>query len=161
MKFNQLLLIFILLSFANSVSAIRCNSRLVITGDSLYKFYKLCGEPDFIEKRVVYRTTTVSSKHINQLKYHTHNEQNMVNQSTNKLTNSINLRSPHQHNSVSNNTKNQYGHSEIEIRHENEQKIQIEVWTYDFGPHRLVQKVLFVDGVAVEISSHGYGFSRK
>nr|WP_281284245.1 DUF2845 domain-containing protein [Exilibacterium tricleocarpae] len=34
----------------------RCGVKLVSKGDSQFKVYKICGEPDFVEKRSVYRS---------------------------------------------------------------------------------------------------------
>jgi Protein of unknown function (DUF2845) len=35
--------------------------------------------------------------------------------------------------------------------------IPVEVWTYNFGPSRLMQRVRFENGVVVKIESLGYG----
>jgi uncharacterized protein YvpB len=37
-------------------------------------------------------------------------------------------------------------------------EIPVEVWTYNFGPHRLMQRVRFENDVVVRIESLGYGF---
>jgi hypothetical protein len=37
-------------------------------------------------------------------------------------------------------------------------EIQIELWTYNFGPNKLMQRIRFEDGVVVHIESLGYGF---
>jgi len=37
-------------------------------------------------------------------------------------------------------------------------EIQIEVWTYNFGPNKLMQRIRFEDGVIVRIESLGYGY---
>jgi uncharacterized protein DUF2845 len=34
----------------------------------------------------------------------------------------------------------------------------VEVWTYNFGPNRLMQRIRFENGVVVKIESLGYGF---
>lgn len=34
----------------------------------------------------------------------------------------------------------------------------VEVWTYNFGPTRLMQRIRFENGVVVKIESLGYGF---
>jgi hypothetical protein len=34
----------------------------------------------------------------------------------------------------------------------------VEVWTYNFGPSRLMQRIRFANGVIVKIESLGYGF---
>src|ERR1700741_2670899 len=35
-------------------------------------------------------------------------------------------------------------------------EIQVELWTYNFGPDRLMQRIRFEDGVVVSIESLGY-----
>src|SRR5262245_60048638 len=37
-------------------------------------------------------------------------------------------------------------------------EIQVELWTYNFGPNKLMQRITFEDGVVVRIESLGYGF---
>jgi Protein of unknown function (DUF2845) len=34
----------------------------------------------------------------------------------------------------------------------------LEIWTYNFGPTRLMQRIRFANGVVVKIESLGYGF---
>jgi Protein of unknown function (DUF2845) len=36
--------------------------------------------------------------------------------------------------------------------------IPVEVWTYNFGPDRLMQRIRFENGVVVRIETLGYGF---
>jgi Protein of unknown function (DUF2845) len=36
--------------------------------------------------------------------------------------------------------------------------IQVEVWTYNFGPNKFMQRIRFENGVVVKIDSLGYGF---
>jgi hypothetical protein len=37
-------------------------------------------------------------------------------------------------------------------------EVQIEIWTYNFGPNKLMQRIRFEDGVVVRIESLGYGY---
>jgi hypothetical protein len=37
-------------------------------------------------------------------------------------------------------------------------EVQVEVWIYNFGPDRLMQRIRFEDGVVVQIDSIGYGY---
>ena len=37
-------------------------------------------------------------------------------------------------------------------------EIQVELWTYNFGPNKLMQRIRFEDGIVVHIESLGYGF---
>src|ERR1700737_4560135 len=37
-------------------------------------------------------------------------------------------------------------------------EVQIELWTYNFGPNKLMQRILFADGIVVTIESLGYGY---
>ena len=39
--------------------------------------------------------------------------------------------------------------------------IEIEEWTYNFGPHRLIYHLRFVDGVLERIWTGGHGFVEK
>jgi hypothetical protein len=34
----------------------------------------------------------------------------------------------------------------------------VEVWIYNFGPNKLMQRIRFEDGVVVRIESLGYGY---
>lgn len=36
-------------------------------------------------------------------------------------------------------------------------EISVEIWTYNFGPNRLMQRIRFENGVVVKIESLGYG----
>lgn len=36
--------------------------------------------------------------------------------------------------------------------------VREEVWTYNFGPNRLMQRIRFLDGVVTNIDSVGYGY---
>jgi Protein of unknown function (DUF2845) len=36
---------------------------------------------------------------------------------------------------------------------------QIEIWTYNFGPNMLMERIEFRDGIVVDIQSLGYGFN--
>src|ERR1700741_3421311 len=37
-------------------------------------------------------------------------------------------------------------------------EIPVEIWTYNFGPYKLMREIRFVDGVVDEIESLGYGY---
>jgi hypothetical protein len=37
-------------------------------------------------------------------------------------------------------------------------EVQVEVWVYNFGPDRLMQRIRFEDGLVVRIESIGYGY---
>jgi hypothetical protein len=37
-------------------------------------------------------------------------------------------------------------------------EIPIESWVYNLGPHKLMRRVRFEDGVVVEIETLGYGY---
>jgi hypothetical protein len=40
-------------------------------------------------------------------------------------------------------------------------EIPVEVWTYNFGPYKLMRQVRFVDGRVDEIETIGYGYREK
>jgi hypothetical protein len=37
-------------------------------------------------------------------------------------------------------------------------EVPVEIWTYNFGPYRLMRQVKFVDGVVDDIETLGYGY---
>jgi uncharacterized protein DUF2845 len=37
-------------------------------------------------------------------------------------------------------------------------EIPVEIWTYNFGPYKLMRQIRFVDGFVDEIESLGYGY---
>jgi hypothetical protein len=37
-------------------------------------------------------------------------------------------------------------------------EIPVEVWTYNFGPYKLMRRIRFVDGVVEEIETLGHGY---
>jgi hypothetical protein len=39
--------------------------------------------------------------------------------------------------------------------------VQIEFWTYNFGPNLLMERLRIEDGVVVEVQSLGYGFNEE
>jgi hypothetical protein len=43
------------------------------------------------------------------------------------------------------------GHSVVEV--------QTEIWTYNFGPNMLMQRIKFENGIVVQIDSLGYGYN--
>ncbi len=36
---------------------------------------------------------------------------------------------------------------------------QIEIWTYNFGPNMLMERIRFEDGIIVDMQSLGYGYN--
>jgi hypothetical protein len=38
-------------------------------------------------------------------------------------------------------------------------EVPVELWTYNFGPNRLMQQLRFVDGVIDDITTLGYGYN--
>lgn len=148
MKFFAVVLALFTLTYASAADAMRCKNKVVERGDNQYRFLKLCGEPAFVQKKVVYVSDSVSLRHGERGRYHTHD----------------NLDSTEGYSTTRHNQKRHYrqankGYSEVEVRHEHERTIEIEIWTYDFGSNRLVQEVKFVDGVAKSIRNRGYGTS--
>jgi hypothetical protein len=37
-------------------------------------------------------------------------------------------------------------------------EVEVELWTYNFGPHRFMRRVRFENGLVVEIETLGYGY---
>lgn len=40
-------------------------------------------------------------------------------------------------------------------------EVPVEVWTYNFGPYKLIRRVRFVDGRVDDIETLGYGYREK
>jgi hypothetical protein len=40
-------------------------------------------------------------------------------------------------------------------------EVVVESWIYNFGPHKLMRRVRFEDGLVVEIETLGYGFHER
>lgn len=40
-------------------------------------------------------------------------------------------------------------------------EVPVEIWTYNFGPYKLLRRVRFVDGRVDEIETLGYGYREK
>lgn len=40
-------------------------------------------------------------------------------------------------------------------------EVPVEVWTYNFGPNKLMRRIKLVDGVVEEIETLGYGYYEK
>ena len=39
-------------------------------------------------------------------------------------------------------------------------EVPVEIWTYNFGPYKLMRRIRFVDGVIEEIETLGYGYNK-
>ena len=38
-------------------------------------------------------------------------------------------------------------------------EIKVEIWTYNFGPDKLMERIRFEDGIVADIQSLGYGYN--
>jgi len=94
----------------------RCGTKLVSDGDSLYRVRSSCGEPNFKQHRV---------------------EQRRVSRW---------VSGPCAPNGTS---CGQYVESTVEV--------QIDEWTYDFGPHEFVRTVVFEEGRLLQVLTGDYG----
>ena len=47
---------------------------------------------------------------------------------------------------------------QLVIKHRTMVEVPVEVWTYNFGPYKLMRRVRFVDGLVEEIETLGYGY---
>jgi len=90
----------------------RCGRMLVTEGDPKIQVVRKCGEPDFAESRMEYR--------------------------------SVRLRGS--------------GFQQPGADFETVVPVQIDEWTYNFGPHQLMQKLVFENGRLIRIESLDYGF---
>lgn len=151
MKTVKILVSLVILTFSYESLALRCNSKIVAVGDSTYKFFSLCGEPDFVEKRTAYRKRSVTERHIIFDEYPI----KRASKTGYDARRSVSSRA-HSLNRINKN-QNEYP---LEYTAEEIEEVQIEEWIYDFGPHRLVQQVVFLNGVAIKINDLGYGVNK-
>lgn len=120
-------LIGILLCGTGAADALRCGSSVVSEGDHKVEVLKKCGEPDFADTRVIYETFHVDSEGRRHL-----------------------LPSPETLPSGD----RQYFLGELR---KVTQPVYIDEWTYNFGSHRLMRHLEFVDGKLRKIKTLGYG----
>jgi hypothetical protein len=40
-------------------------------------------------------------------------------------------------------------------------EVPVEIWTFNFGPYKLLRRVRFIDGLVDEIETMGYGYREK
>lgn len=40
-------------------------------------------------------------------------------------------------------------------------EVPVEIWTYNFGPYKLMRRVRFVDGLVEDIETLGYGYHER
>lgn len=151
MKTVKILVSLVILTFSYDSMALRCNSKIVSVGDSTYKFFSLCGEPDFVEKRTAFRKRSVTERHIIFDEYPL--------KQTSKTGYDARRSASNRANSLNRINKNPDEH-QLEYSAEEIEEVQIEEWIYDFGPHRLVQQIVFLNGVAIKINDLGYGVNK-
>ena len=97
-----------------SATGLRCENKLVQTGDSTYDVKSLCGPPDDVQQRTERR----------------------------RVRRAVQRECPQ-------------GPCTVVI--DDEVEIQIELWTYDFGPQRFLQYLTFEEGKLIHVKSGGYG----
>lgn len=91
--------------------AMRCGNNLVVEGDTKYQVYQRCGNPDFQETRIIYRSVRIRGSGLNQP-----------------------------------------GMDVYETI-----PVQIEEWTYNFGPERFIELLTFENGRVTNIRPLDYG----
>ncbi len=125
----MLLACFVLVS-SSSAAALRCGSRLITKGAYKPEVLHKCGEPDFVEDFLLYNTF-ILNPHTHRRKIHNHR---------------VPLRGTHREYEIP------AGHKLLAT------PVQAEGWTYNFGPRRFMQRLLFVNGKLREIKTLGYGY---
>ncbi|MDT8398643.1 MAG: DUF2845 domain-containing protein [Pseudomonadales bacterium] len=119
--------------------ALRCGNRVVGQDDHQLRVANYCGNPDFVETRVIYRSGI---------------SRQPFNFSGRGLTGGNIFGSPSfaatNGDSISDRELIQNNHSTVEV--------PVEVWVYNFGPGRLMQEIIFIDRRVMDIQSLGYGF---
>lgn len=102
----------LLLASPGTSWALRCNRQLVLEGDAKIQVLHKCGEPDYSEHRVEYR--------------------------------SVRLRGS--------------GFQQPGLDIENQVPVNIDEWTYNFGPRQFMQRLIFENGRLVKIEDLDYGY---
>ena len=107
---SRILLSLLLLLAQVDARAFYCGRNLVKEGDYQLQVLQKCGEPDYRDRRVEYRSVRLGSGY---------------NQPGMDMTTTF--------------------------------PVNVDEWTYDFGPRRFMQNLLFENGVLVLIRDLGYG----
>ena len=100
-----------------TANGLRCENKLVQTGDSAYDVKSLCGPPDDVQQRTEKRRVRRA-------------------------------------------VQRECAQGPCTIVIDDEVEIQIELWTYDFGPQRFLQYLTFEEGKLVHVKSGGYGHKK-
>lgn len=112
MKIHYGILLAALGLVTQDVWALRCDRQLVNAGDAKIQVLRKCGEPDFSEHRVEYRSYRQRGS----------------------------------------------GLQQPGLDFENQVPVNIDEWTYNFGPHRFMQRLIFENGRLVKIEDLDYGY---
>ncbi len=130
MRWLVLLLTGCVLVSASSADALRCGSRLITKGAYKPEVLYKCGEPDFVEEFLLY-DTVILNPHTQQRNIHSHR---------------VPTHGTHRRYEIPS------GHKLLAT------PVQAEDWTYNFGPNRLMQRLLFINGKLHEIKTMRYGY---
>ena len=128
MKKISCLLCVLLALLSGNALALRCDRHVVTEGYHKSRVLHLCGEPEYIEHKTDYVDTRLGISIRNY---------GLSKQDTNRL---------------------QADGSTLEQDLRQLTPIHFEVWTYNFGPRRLVHYLQFKDDILQDIKVGGYGY---
>ena len=128
MHWPLILLGWMLIVGVSPVYALFCGSAIISEGDYKHEVLRKCGEPVAVEEQVVYETIYVDPYS------HPHHRR------------PLRKDFPHSLHGVP------VGPRILTV------PVHIEIWTYNFGPHRLMYRLHMVEGVLRDIRTLGYGY---
>ena len=126
-------------------SPIFCRNDLVDLGDHLIEVLDKCGEPAYVDKRVIYKVKKFEFK-VPRVRRDFHGPRDVH----------VPL-DVHARRDVHAPT-DFYARGGVRVQKETHVPISAETWLYNFGPHRFMREVWFVDGRVRKIRTLGYGF---
>ena len=114
-------------------STIFCRNDLVDLGDHLIEVLGKCGEPAYVDKRVIYKVKKFEFK-APRVRRDFHGPRD--------------VHAP----------RDVYARRGVRAQKETHVPISAETWLYNFGPNRFMREVWFVDGRVKKIRTLEYGF---
>ena len=130
MHWLLILLGWMLIVGASPVYALFCGSAIISEGDHQFEVLRKCGEPVAVEEQVVYETIYVDPYVDGHLRH-----RRQLRKDFPPLLHGVPI-----------------GPRILTV------PVRIEIWTYNFGPHRLMYRLHMVEGVLRDIRTLGYGY---
>lgn len=153
-RLTLLLIVFLVCGSSRLAYALFCGSEIVSTGASRHEVLVKCGSPTFAEERVIYTTVYVYPGG-----YHVPHRP--VPPSPPPSLGHV--PQPHSSRVPPRNLTPvpPYAHAPVYVLPPPQPVLipeVVEEWTYNFGPHNLMYRLRFVDGVVRDISTLRYGY---